>query len=98
MPFTVTGTVTGYELVNCTGGVGCTLGPEEFSLQIFGQGTEDVTMNTFTGSAPTMRGTDAVFSGTATVVPEPTSLVLTGTGLLLVWTKMKMRLANKSTA
>lgn len=99
MPFTVTGTITGYELVNCTGNIGCSLGPEEFTVQIFAQGTEEVAMNPLNGSGvPAMIGTDAVFSGTATVVPEPTSLVLTGTGLLSVWTKMKMRRANKSSS
>ncbi|MFZ1138726.1 MAG: PEP-CTERM sorting domain-containing protein, partial [Candidatus Sulfotelmatobacter sp.] len=98
MHFTVAGTVTGYELVNCSGGIGCSLGPKEFTVQIFGQGTEEIYLTPYNFVAA-VTGVGAAFSGTATVVPatvvpEPTSLVLTGTGLLWVWTKVNMRRAN----
>lgn len=92
MPFVVSGTITGYELINCINGIsGCTLGPKEFTVSIFGSGTEKLTLYSNTGPQVPIYGTNATFSGLATVetVPEPTSLVLTGSGLVWVWLKLK---------
>jgi hypothetical protein len=95
MPFIVSGTITGYELVNCFSGTsGCTLGPKEFTVRIFGSGTETLTVySNFSGPQVPVYGANATFSGFATVetVPEPTSLVLTGSGLVWVWIKWKVR-------
>jgi len=88
MPITITGTIVGYAL-NCPGslGTGCTLGPVEFNLNIVGTGTATLTFGVLGES--NIYGMDATFSGTATVVPEPISLVLTGTGFLGIWTRKR---------
>lgn len=89
VPMTVSGTIIGYQLVNCTlDGVGCSLGPVQFRLSIVGQGT-----GTFFFPEPgvgLIRGTDTTFTGTATVVPEPASLLLTVTGLAGVLFRKKL--------
>src|SRR6202011_4245530 len=75
MPFIVSGTITGYELVNCiTGTSGCTLGPKVFTVRIFRYGTENLTLYSNSGPQVPVYGSSATFSGFATVetVPEPT--------------------------
>lgn len=88
VPMTVSGTITGYQLVNCNEGVGCSLGPVQFTININGQAT-----GTFFFPEPgfgNVTGTDTTFRGTATVVPEPTSLLLVGTGLMgTLWRKKR---------
>jgi hypothetical protein len=77
VPLTFSGTIVGYELVNCTDGIDCSLGPRKFALHISGQGTGN-----FTILGPGLiEGVSASFTGRASVVPEPASLVLVGSGL-----------------
>jgi hypothetical protein len=78
VPMGVSGTIIGYKLVNCTDGVACNLGPIMFVLHVSGSGLSTVTFNAGNGIA----GISTSFTGTATVVPEPTSLWLMGTGLV----------------
>jgi hypothetical protein len=90
VPMTVSGTIVGYELLNCdSSGSGCTLGPKEFTLHIVAHGTGVFTMNPG-GSHALMYGVSSSFTGTATTVPEPISLVLTGTGLLGILIRKKV--------
>ena len=93
MNFTVHGWITGYELVNCDQGVGCSLGPELFNVYVSGHGTEYLTMNTggvFRNQVQIV-GTNATFTGalSTSAVPEPVTLTLIGTGLLGVWIKKR---------
>jgi hypothetical protein len=90
MPVTVSGTITGYELVNCSDFGYCSLGPELFTVNISGQGTAQLTLN-----PDLIAGASISFSGTASTVPEPVSLVLTGTGLVGVWIAKKRTNAKK---
>src|SRR5262249_1168939 len=78
VPLTFTGVIVGYELVNCTDGVDCSLGPKEFTLHISGKGTGDFTMF----ETGLIEGVSASFTGQASsVVPEPASLLLVASGL-----------------
>ena len=78
VPMTVSGTIIGYKLVNCfPNGNGCSLGPIVFDLQLSGSGLGTVTLD----GGNDIAGISTSFTGTATVVPEPTSLWLMGTGL-----------------
>ncbi len=92
VPMKVSGWIVGYQLVNCaSGGVGCSLGPVEFRLKIVGNGLGTATMSGDIGNGRAeIQGTITNFTGTATVVPEPTSLVLTGTGLVGLWVRRKL--------
>ena len=90
VPMTVSGTIVGYELVNCSGETNCSLGPVAFELSIVGQGTGKFTMQSETGSVSVILGVQNSFTGTATVVPEPISAVLAGTGLAGILIKTKI--------
>jgi hypothetical protein len=88
VPMTVSGTIVGYELINCDpSGGGCTLGPKEFTLHIVAHGTGVFTMDE---QGRIIEGVSSSFTGTATTVPEPVSLALTGTGLLGILIRKKM--------
>jgi hypothetical protein len=82
VPMTVSGTIAGYQLINCDGEINCSLGPLAFELNIAGQGTGQFTMQPETGSLSLIVGVKSSYSGTATVVPEPVSAMLAGTGLV----------------
>jgi hypothetical protein len=94
VPMTVSGTIVGYQLLNCNSlGDDCTLGPQVFSLQVAGTGTGVFLMYPADASLGVVLGVNATFTGTATsvtAVPEPVSLVLTGTGLLGMLVRKKM--------
>ena len=77
VPLTFSGTIVGYQLVNCTDGVDCSLGPKEFTLHISGTGTANFSML----ETGLIEGVNASFTGSVSVVPEPASLVLMGSGL-----------------
>jgi hypothetical protein len=97
LPMTLSGTIIGYELINCnSNGYDCSLGPKEFTLHISGTGTGQFTMQPIGGGLATIQGVVSNFTGTATVVPEPISLVLTGTGLLGVLIKKKIAHTNQT--
>jgi hypothetical protein len=91
MPMTVTGTIVGYELINCDG-ILCSLGPKEFTIQIDAQGTGVFIMSPDAngGGVFDIKGVSANYTGTVTTIPEPVSLVLTGTGLLGILIRKKV--------
>jgi hypothetical protein len=89
VPLTIAGTIVGYELIDCTGDVDCSLGPKVFTVHIFGHGTAQITLRDFETSGY-VYGWSTNFTGTASTVPEPVSIVLTGTGLVGVWIKKKI--------
>jgi hypothetical protein len=88
VPMTVSGTIVGYQLIDCPGGGSC-LGPKEFTLYVSGQGTGEFTTSPL-GPGPII-GVRASFTGSATTTPEPISLVLTGTGLVGIFLSKKIR-------
>ena len=92
VPMTITGTIIGYELVDCQGTVSCSLGPEEFSLHITAHGTGTFNVE----STGVIDGGYGTFSGTVSTstAPEPVSLVLTGTGLMGIWLVRRNRMAR----
>jgi hypothetical protein len=74
----VTGDITG-----CVDAIGtCTtdVGSQVFDLQISGKGTVTATASILPGAPFVVRGVDYTFSGTATTVPEPSSLLLLSSG------------------
>ena len=77
VPMTVSGMIIGYQL-NCNAGGSCSLGPIVFVLHLSGSGLGIVTLN----EGNSIAGISTSFTGIATVVPEPTSLWLMGTGLV----------------
>lgn len=95
VPMTVSGTIVGYQLLNCNSlGDDCTLGPEAFSVHVVGTGTGVFNMFPADASLGVILGVNASFTGTATsatAVPEPISVVLTGTGLLGMLIRKKWR-------
>lgn len=94
VPMTVSGTIVGYQLLNCNSdGADCTLGPQVFSLQVAGIGTGVFNMYPADASLGVVLGVSANFTGTVTsvtTVPEPVSLVLTSTGLLGMLIRKRM--------
>lgn len=91
---TVSGTIYGYQLVGCTNGSDCSLGPEVFALKITGTDTETLTINDIGNKTSDIYGENGIFSGTATPIattPEPGSLFLMTTGLVSVWMKRRSR-------
>lgn len=90
VPLAISGLIVGYELVNCSaGGVACSLGPEEFALRINAQGVGDFTLS----ATGLIQGVTVNLTGTAavTTVPEPMSIVLTGSGLAGIWATKRVR-------
>jgi hypothetical protein len=77
MPMTFAGIIVGYKLVNCDGTVDCSLGPKVFTFYISGQGTGDLRME----GPGYIEGVSVNFTGTASTVPEPFSILLAGSGL-----------------
>lgn len=88
VPMTLSGIIIGYQL-NCDPLEGCSLGQKEFTLYISGHGTGVFTTSPLGPGG--IIGVSASFTGTASTVPEPTSLVLTGTGLLGILLRKKIR-------
>jgi hypothetical protein len=89
LPMTISGTVIGYKLVNCEPGfVDCSLS-RVFTLRLKGQGEGTVRLIDLGEPGSPVLGEGVSFSGTATVVPEPASLILTATGLMGLLMKKK---------
>jgi hypothetical protein len=86
MPVNITGTIVGYELINCgaNGDPACSLGPVEFRLRISAHGIDTLF---FVSGDPI--GMLSTVNGFATVAPEPTSLLLTGSGLIAIWIRRR---------
>jgi hypothetical protein len=81
VPLALSGSIIGFELVNCApGGVGCELGPQEFKILFKGTATGVFQMQPV-GTVSLIDGVGASLKGTATVVPEPFSLTFVATGL-----------------
>jgi len=88
IPVNISGAIIGYELIDCQGNVGCSLGPVAFDLHISGHGI--ATLSIGSGCCDqNVLGMFANFNGVATVVPEPTSVLLTGSGLIAIWIKRR---------
>jgi hypothetical protein len=89
VPMTVSGTIVAYQLLNCDDGVGCTLGPQVFSVKVTGTGIATFTMNP--DGYDNIIGMSINFTGMATTsVPEPISLVLVGSGLAGILVRKKL--------
>jgi hypothetical protein len=86
-PVTFTGDLTGYVFLplGCEAQLGsCTaVGPQVFDLQLSGSGTGTASGHpTPDGTLDVILGADYTFSGTATTVPEPSSVLLLSSGLI----------------
>jgi hypothetical protein len=78
VPLALSGSIIGYELVNCEPtGYDCQRGPEVFNLLFNGTATGVFQFN----DIGLMTGVQASLKGTATPVPEPISLTLVATGM-----------------
>ena len=95
LPLTISGQIRGFELLNCKGGFGCTLGPQVFDLRIGGQGTGEFQMS----ATGLILGVSASYTGTATAVstvPEPISLLLMSSGIAAIGLARKRSLKVQS--
>ena len=85
-PVTFTGDLTGYVFLplGCEAQLGsCTaVGPQVFDPQLSGSGTGTANGLAFPGAPEVVLGVDYTFSGTATTVPEPPSVLLLSSGLI----------------
>ena len=83
---TFTGDLTGYVFLplGCEAQLGsCTaVGPQVFDLQLSGTGTGTATGIANPAGFDVILGLNYTFYGTATTVPEPSSLLLLGSGLI----------------
>lgn len=77
VPVTFSSIIVGYQLVDCTDGVACNLGPKVFTVRISGTGTANFSML----ETGLIEGVNASFTGRLSIVPEPASLLLVGSGL-----------------
>ncbi|MGA7591465.1 MAG: PEP-CTERM sorting domain-containing protein [Candidatus Sulfotelmatobacter sp.] len=95
LPLTISGQIIGFELLNCNGGYGCTLGPQVFDLKIAGTGTGEFQM----AQTGLILGVSASYTGTATPVssvPEPISLLLMSSGIAAIGLARKRSLKIQS--
>jgi len=86
-PVTFTGDLTGYVFLplGCEGqppGSCTALGPQVFDLQLSGSGTGTATGIANPAGFDVITSLDYTFNGTATTVPEPSSLLLLSSSLI----------------
>jgi hypothetical protein len=95
LPLTISGQIIGFELLNCNQGLGCTLGPNVFDLNIAGKGTGEFQMS----ATGLILGVSANYTGTATpvsTIPEPISLLLVSSGIAAIGLARKRSLKVQS--